>query len=79
MFIRNSAYKTPIAQSADGENSGGPKLVANDIQAIEREFFLMEQEHARIRAEALAAHVPDACEPRSASAIERGPLKSSNL
>ena len=73
MFIRNNAYNAPIAHSVDGENSGTAKL-ANDVQALEREFSLMEQEHARIRAEALAAHVHNVCEPESASANECGTL-----
>ena len=79
MFIRNNAYNAPIAHSVDGENSGAAKLAANGVQALEREFSLMEQEHARIRAEALAADVKDVCEPRAASATERAPLESSNL
>ncbi len=79
MFIGNNAYKAPLAHSVDCENSGTAKLVASGIQALEREFSLMEQDHARIRAEALAAHVHDVCEPRPPSAIERGPLESTNL
>ena len=79
MFIRNNACNAPIAHSVDGENSGAAKLATNGVQALEREFSLMEQEHARIRAEALAAEVNDVCEPRAASATERAPLESSNL
>jgi hypothetical protein len=78
MFIRNNAYKAPIAHSVDGENSSAAKLVAKDVKSLEREFSLMEQEHARIRAEALAAHVHDVCDPRSPSTIGRGPSESSN-
>jgi hypothetical protein len=79
MFIIKNAYNAPIAHSVDGENSGAAKLVANGVQALEREFSLMEQEHARIRAEALAAHVNDVCEPRAVSATKRAPLESSTL
>lgn len=67
MFIGNNAHNTPIAQSVDGDNSGAAKLVASGVQAIEREFSLMEQEHARIRAEALAAHAHDVRGPRPAA------------
>ena len=78
MFIGNNASNAPIAHRVDGENSGAAKQIAKGVQALEREFSLMEQEHARIRAEALASHAHDVCEPRSVSAIERGLLESSN-
>ena len=78
MFIGNNAYNAPIAQSVDGDDSGAAKLLPGGVETIKREFSLMEQEHDRIRTEALAGHVHHA-RGRQTAALKRGRLESSNL
>ena len=59
MFFRNDDYIAPeTALLGRSKLSDGGAETHNDVRAhVEREFSMMEQEHARIRLEALAAHL----------------------
>ena len=59
MFFRNEDYvASERALPGESKRYGGGTQTYNDVREhVEHEFLLMEQEHARIRSEALAAHL----------------------
>ena len=64
MFFRNEDYVTSErALAGESKRYGSGTQTYNDVRAhVEHEFLLMEQEHARIRSEALAAHLENVSE-----------------
>ena len=58
MFFRNDEYvASETALLGESKRYGDGRQAYNDVRAhVEHEFSLMEQEHARIRSEALTAH-----------------------
>lgn len=59
MFFRNDGYvASETALLGESKRSVGGRQIYDDVRAhVEQEFLMMEQEHARIRSEALAAHL----------------------